>query len=277
MVLESSTPNFCADCGAGLSDGASFCSQCGTPISSSNESASSVSAGATLSPFRQRVREYTVHGWEIEQDYGDRVVVIKRGFGSIPAHVLIFIVTGFTAGLANLAYAWYRYSPGASRAELRADGTERWVDGRSNSRSTFGVDLATAGGVGVGILLVLMGVMAMSSGTVSNLFFGLLLLAAGVFVFPPIQDRLNREQSLTTFGRERHVDTESAADDERCVVCGKRARGGVTRSFADKTYIAGIPLRTHEQGSNSYCHHCVVEEDIDTSAVKERKVVRELA
>ncbi|WP_224269077.1 zinc-ribbon domain-containing protein [Haloprofundus salinisoli] len=260
MVPESKTPNFCADCGARLTSGASFCSQCGTAVSSSTESG----PNATLSSFRQRVREYTVHGWEIEQDYGDRVVVKKRGVGSIPVHVLLFV---FTYGLGNAVYAWYRYSPGASRAELRADGTERWVDGRSKSRSNWGVDLATAGGVVVGCLLVFMSIAVFSTGIsgVGGLVLGTSLLAAGLLLFPPIRDRLNRAQSLTTFGRKQQIDTEPADETQRCVVCGERARGGVTRTFAEKTYLAGVPVKTHQEGSNSYCRRCAAEEAVDAS------------
>ncbi|WP_117591101.1 zinc ribbon domain-containing protein [Haloprofundus halophilus] len=273
MVPESETPNFCADCGARLAAGASFCSRCGTAVSSSTESA----ASATLSPFRRRVREYTVHGWEIEQDYGDRVVVRKRGFGSIPVHVLLFLVTG---GVGNAVYAWYRYSPGASRAELRADGTERWVDGRSESRSKFGVDLATAGGFVAGILLVFVSLAVFSIGVlgVGDLLVGLLLLTAGLGLLPPVRKRLDREQSLTTFGRNRSVDTEAAGERERCVVCGERARGGVKRTFAEKTYLAGVPVKTHEEGSNSYCRRCAAEEDVGASAVeREPSELRETA
>ncbi|WP_224336032.1 zinc ribbon domain-containing protein [Haloprofundus halobius] len=270
MVLESSTPNFCSDCGASLSARASFCSQCGTAVSSSAAS----DAGSTLSPFRERVREYTVHGWEIEQDYGDRVVVKKRGFGSIPVHVLLFLVTG---GVGNAVYAWYRYSPGASRAELRADGTERWVDGRSKSRSNDGADLATVGGVVAGVLLVFLSFAVFASGTfsVGTLVVGVMFLLAGLLLFPPVQRRLNKEQSLTTFGRERRIDTEAADGSERCVVCGRSARDGVTRTFAEKTYLAGFPVKTHEEGSNSYCRRCAVDDSAPESVERELDELRE--
>ncbi|WP_224449787.1 zinc ribbon domain-containing protein [Haloprofundus salilacus] len=270
MVLDSSTPNFCANCGASLSAGASFCSQCGSGVSSSAGSG----ADTTLSPFRQRVHEYTVHGWEVEHDYGDRVVVKKRGFGSIPVHVLLFL---FTGGVGNAVYAWYRYSPGASRAELRADGTERWVDGQSSSRSKFGVDLATAGGVVVGFFLVWAAAVAAVQGVLSGFVVAsLVALVVGLFVIRR-RSAATKRRSPTAFGRKRVVDTEPIDEGERCVVCGERARDGVTRTFADKTYLAWFPVKTHDEGSNSYCRRCAVDDSHADEGERELDELRESA
>lgn len=248
-------PNYCADCGARLSEGASFCSRCGASVPGSG-------GAPSRSAFRERVREYTVHGWEVERDYGDCVVVRKRGFGSIPVHVALFLVTG---GVGNALYAWYRYSPGASRAELRADGTERWVDGRSTPR----VDGATVAGALVGVVLLSTAAAVVTGvSPLATAALGLALVLGGL-LFPPVRRRLAARESATKFGRHRTLATAPAGEAASCIACGKSARGGLERTYAERFYLAGVPLRTFEAGSNSYCHRCAVEEDLAQSAANE--------
>lgn len=255
-------PNYCADCGARLPEGASFCSQCGTSVSGSEDPPSS--------DFRERVREYTVHGWEVEQEYGDRVVVRKRGFGSLPVHIALFL---FTGGVGNVLYAWYRYSPGASRAELRADGTERWVDGRSR----WGFDVAAAVGVLVGVSLLSMAATVVAGiSPFVTIVLALALVLGGLLLFVPVQRRLGARESATTFGRHRTLVTEPADGTASCIACGNSAGGGLERTYAERFYLAGVPLRTFEEGSNSYCHRCAVEEDIGESPAS-KEPMREFA
>ena len=259
MVPGTSSPNFCSSCGARLNEGAAFCSQCGDPVG--DGSVGDVSRGAAggheRSAFRERVREYRVNGWDVEQDYGDRVVVRKRGFGSIPAHVVLFFLTG---GIGNVLYAWYRYGPGASRAELRADGRERWIDGGSGD----GGWLWEAAGTVTGILLVAFLLFWLSAITGGDAVVGMaavsvfLLLSVAYYL---LSRRTGGRRSLTTFGRERSIDETPTTDgSESCVVCGRGTPSGVVREYAERFYVAGVPVWTFEEGENRYCRACAAEE-----------------
>lgn len=265
MRPDRSAPNYCADCGARLSEGASFCSQCGTRVAGSGRSPS-------RSAFRERVREYAVHGWEIERDYGDRVVARKRGFGSIPAHVVLFLLTG---GVGNVLYAWYRYSPDASRVELRADGTERWLDGRSAGGSLWDVAGTAAGVLLTACLLFSISAVVTQSVLVGATVFGLVLLAPLACYL--LTRRSNGHRSLTTFGRVRSID-ETPTDDagRACVVCGGGTPGGVVREYAERFYVAGVPVWSFEEGENRYCRRCAVEEDAGAPAAS-KEPMREAA
>lgn len=265
MSSDRPAPNYCADCGARLSEGASFCSQCGTPVSGSGSSPS-------RSAFRERVREYAVHGWEIERDYGDRVVARKREFGSIPAHVALFLLTG---GVGNVLYAWYRYSPGASRVELRSDGTERWVDGRSAGGSLWDAAVTAAGVLLTACLFFSISAVVTQSVLVGATTFGLVLLAPLAYYL--LTRRSDGHRSLTTVGRVRSIDETPTDDASRaCVVCGGGTPGGVVREYAERFYVAGVPVWTVEEGQNRYCHRCAVEEDVGASAAS-KAPMREVA
>lgn len=239
-----STPNFCAECGAALGASDTYCSQCGTSVGATR------SAGGSMgrSEFRRRVEDLTIEGWEIERDYGDRAVVIDRGFGSIGLHVLLLL---FTSGIGNLLYAWYCYSPGADRVEVRADGTY-W---RLNENE--GVDATTALSAFLALLLVCFGLAMIVSPLLGVTVFGVCALVAVGLVFPPVRRRLAQRRSVTTFGRARVTD-ERVVDQPHtpCSVCASPVNTGVERTYGTRSYIAGIPISAHEDGKNVYCRSC---------------------
>lgn len=116
-----SASNFCSQCGVALSPGVSFCSRCRTAAGTAVGSRTRRDRPA----FRRRIEYFTVEGWDVKHDYGDRVVMINRGFGSIPLHPLLLV---FTSPIGNLFYVWYSISrmPTASNsAETGRRGTRR--------------------------------------------------------------------------------------------------------------------------------------------------------
>ena len=247
----SAPPAYCSACGGRLSPGDAFCSQCGREVGSNPAGP----ADADRAWLRRRVRDLEAAGWETEYDHGDRVVLRKRGFGSLPVHLLLFV---FSGGVLNLLYALYRYTVGAPRHEVRADGTERSPDGRD------GDALWTAVGVVAGVLSIgLLGAFALNG----NLLTALVLLF--VVFLPPLTllGLPGERESLSTFGRERTVAEESVRNPpEPCTVCGDRIHTGVRRRYGDRLYAAGVPLRTYEEGENAYCRECAAETAAPTGA-----------
>lgn len=233
--------NFCSDCGAELASGDAFCSECGSAVGSG--------ASSIRTDFRRRVEDLTVEGWDVKHDYGDRVVLIDRGFGSWGVHALLLV---FTGGLGNLLYAWYRYSPGADRIELREDGTKQYVrggpsDGRTRARS-----------VAVSLFSALIAYVILSDGaSLVGWLFGLAFLAAALLALAPVRRRLRDRKPVTTFGRARGTDEEVvSAPDTPCVACSRPVNTGVKRTFHERRYVAGIPIRTRSEGENLYCRSC---------------------
>jgi len=238
--------NFCSQCGAALRSGDSFCSDCGAAV---GERRSSRHDG-----FRRRVEDLTVEGWDVKHDYGDRVVMVDRGFGSIGVHILLFI---FTAGLGNLLYAWYSYSPGADRLELRDDGTERYVSGSGADAADDSL-VENPGSVVLSFFSALIGLAIL--GDVSGLasfFVGVTFLFLALFAFPPIRRRLEEREAVTKFGRVRSTDEEVIdAPDVPCTACSRPVETGVKRTFKETLYVVGVPVTTEKKGENCYCRPC---------------------
>lgn len=55
------------------------------------------------------VEDEQTEGWDIKDDGDEKVVLVKRSFGRLGAHVLVFILTFFTFGIGNAVYAAYKY------------------------------------------------------------------------------------------------------------------------------------------------------------------------
>lgn len=278
MVPGTSGPKYCSACGAELGSGSNFCSQCGSSVDRGGWSSADTETSEPTTDrrwLRRRIRDYTAEGWDVHRDDGDRVILIKRGFGSIPFHILLFFVSG---GLGNVLYAWYRYSPGASRVELRADGTERWADGRRPSGS---VDWSMLAGVTAGLFLLVAGASAVASGSIASVLVGLLFLSLSLFLLVrrlPFGPDFAPHRSITTFGRKQTVDEDPIVDTEtRCSQCGALATGGVVRTFADRQYVAGFPIQTYEVGENEYCSACASDNERFDADVAESDVLREFA
>jgi hypothetical protein len=285
--------NFCSNCGSAVEPDDSFCSNCGSAVGGSPTGGTAVgdiAAGSTAGQsgagrstadrsgasrstasrfrlggstagdrsLRRRVEDFTIEGWEVEHDYGNRVVLVDRGFGSWGVHAILTI---FTGGLGNVAYAWYNYSPGADRVELRSDGTERYLSGSASADgSTDEADSGdvTARNVAVSISFALLGISILDGvGSVALLFLGVTFILAALFTFPPTRKRFEERKPVTTFGQAHSTDEEVVtAPDQPCTACSRPVGTGVKRTYRERTYVAGIPITTTEEGENVYCRSC---------------------
>ena len=276
--------NFCPGCGAELRDAAdaAYCAECGDSLAPDDEfcaacgAARPEAAGRAVRrgdaaadaeahrAFRRRVRDHLDEGWELTEDRGDRVVLVDRGVGSVPMHVLLLLTTG---GVGNLLYGWYHYSELAETRRLGvSDGP--LPDGElSEPREDDGA-LVTLSGYLLGGVLSLIGLgiaaVAAEQGAPLGAAFGLAFAVIGVALTPPAERRLNRRHGLSRFGRIRTVDHRVVRATERtespCVVCGESFERGVVRRRRDETVVAGVPVRTHALECNHYCADCAREE-----------------
>ena len=309
----SRTPRYCSACGERLSPGDNFCAACGDSVTSQTERQSRddpdssgvtgrytergnhgtgdgvTSTGesttrprtdrATPDPtgaatdddsrwLRQRVADLRARGWEVTRDDGDRVELIDRGVGSIPAHLLIFF---FTSGLGNLLYGWYSWTWGAPERLVTADGHEE-VDEGGNGVGTLIAAVAAVGILGINAMLFFVALLAGApSVAVSGLLFTLLMIVGAVAFQNDVETA-----SLSKFGRERDVDEQQVrTPPESCAACGDRVIEGERRRFTDRFYLAGVPLYTYEEGTNTYCDDCVADSrDPDDVADLERELER---
>lgn len=271
--MVSSASRFCRACGDTLPHDAAFCPACGTAVDSATPSAAAIERACRTSDsqFRRRVEKYRAHGWTVERELEDRVVLVDRGFGSVLVHVALF---PFTQGVGNLLYAGYCYGPGAPRRELRVDGTTRSL-GEQRGR-VGGIDVATASGVVVGFAGLALVAALVAQGVLSWSVVVLLvttLVLFGVLASTGGDDR----ESLTTFGRKRTLSERAIGDvPEACADCDGVVLDGVERRFAERTYVAGIPVRTHESGSNRYCRACATDDEFQVAGY-DSEAERELA
>lgn len=59
-------------------------------------------------------------GWKIETETPERVVLVKRNFGTLGVHLLLAVLTGWWSfGFVNLAYGAYKYVNDSRRRVLR--------------------------------------------------------------------------------------------------------------------------------------------------------------
>lgn len=201
--------------------------------------------------LRRRVADLQADGWEVTRDDGDRVRLVDRGIGSLPVHLLLFFLT---SPVGNLLYGWYSWSYGAPEREVTAAGGDRLVDdgdlvGRL-APLLAGLIVGFNAIVFVGFLLA--GVPSVAFGVA---LFTLLCTVGAAFYTTDFDTA-----SPGTFGRERSVETEHVrTPPESCAACGHRVLEGERRRFADRLYLAGLPVRTYETGTNTYCADCVAE------------------
>lgn len=248
--------NFCSNCGSAVNPDDSFCSNCGSAVGGSTVGRSKVGGSAADGrSLRRRVEDMTIEGWEVEHDYGDRVVLVDRGFGSWGVHAILAV---FTGGLGNVVYAWYNYSPGADRVELRRDGTERYLSGGGSARNSTNSGNVNARNVAASVLFALVGIAILDGvGSFAAAFLGISFILAALFTFPPTRKRFEDRQSITTFGRAHSTDeTVATAPAVPCTACSRPVGTGVKRTYRERTYVAGIPITTNEEGENVYCRSC---------------------
>jgi len=177
------------------------------------------------------------------RDHGDRVVLVARDIGSIPAHVLLLLTTG---GVGNLLYGWYNYAELAERvgsaSPTARSRTANWGRPATATRSspspaTSWAAFSCWSGSG--------SPPSRSGRARLGALFGLAFAALGLALSPPAERRLDRRHGLSRFGRIRTVDHRITPSTERteapCVVCGEAFERGVVRRRRDETVVAGVP------------------------------------
>ena len=259
-------PPDCPDCGAPVGPDDRFCSDCGARVGRGVAGDAATGAARRDGPsaedrawLRRRVADLHAEGWDTLSDDGERVVLRKRGFGRLPIHVALFLLTG---GIGNLLYAFYRYTSGAPRREVYADGTERRLSGGDGD----GIDLPVLIAATVAGLLVVGGAVWVGAALLANLSALATVLGTLVFVlsalFAILIPQFARDglRSPDTVGTERTVERERVRNPpEPCAACGRRVFHGEHRRYAERFYVAGLPLRTRTSGENTYCAACADE------------------
>lgn len=115
---------------------------------------------------------------------------------------------------------------------------------------------------GLGILLILAGLGAFISGGsfidwIISFVQGILFVAIGALLIPPVRERIHVEHSISTFGQVRSVDQEFIQDSsEPCNACYSNITEGVSRTYQEQFVLFGVPLFTLERGENNYCRNC---------------------
>ncbi|WP_265112448.1 zinc ribbon domain-containing protein [Halosolutus halophilus] len=277
---------YCSNCGDSLVPSANYCPSCGTP-SRERSSATDRRSRETTSPrsstdrtaLERRIARAVQRGWELEHDFGDRAVVVRRSFGSVTDHLLVALVTvWWTGGIGNALYGAYRYFGDPDRLVLRADrvaengaatadtdtGTDADTRWRTLARLTAAVCwLVTAVLAGVGLLV--------SAAAVSFVLFALATLFAigGVGTLPSVRRRLDRRHPVTATGRIRSVDERAVvAPDRPCAVCADIVDRGVERTYREESCLFGFPLSMSD-GTNYYCRRCANAEQAGDPTISE--------
>lgn len=213
--------------------------------------------------FKRRVNGHLEEGWEIHEDQGDRVVLVKRDVGSLWIHALLLL---FTYGVGNIFYALYRYTSAPSYKRLTVgDGQNvRRQQATSAEHGRQQAQAAASGGSDgamylVGGILLLWGLVLMAVGSVGPLLVGGLLSALGLAVLPPVSERLSRRRSVSSFGTVTSTEDRTVENDPAtCVVCGAPTEHGLEREYKKERVLAGVPVLTVESGTNRYCPDCAL-------------------
>lgn len=73
-------------------------------------------------PMQKRIEDEEIEGWELYEERADKVVLVKRKYGTLGGHALIAILTvWWTAGLGNATYAAYKYFFDADKKVIREE------------------------------------------------------------------------------------------------------------------------------------------------------------
>ena len=58
---------------------------------------------------RQEIDRLIESGWRIDEETPERTVLVKREYGDVVVHLVIFVLTFWTGGIANVIYGAYKY------------------------------------------------------------------------------------------------------------------------------------------------------------------------
>jgi RNA polymerase subunit RPABC4/transcription elongation factor Spt4 len=113
-----------------------------------------------------------------------------------------------------------------------------------------------------GIFFVLGGLGMLFSGVgIVGLIFsfvqGVIFIAIGAILLPPVRERITLEYPVTTVGWVRSTGEGIIRDvDEPCSVCYNSIDKGIARTYREQFVLFGAPLFTKDEGSNNYCQSC---------------------
>ncbi|WP_148859090.1 zinc ribbon domain-containing protein [Natronococcus pandeyae] len=256
---------YCSHCGESLEPSMNYCPSCGRPSADSSSSGtidtdgSSTGTDATRNrpALERRVAAAMADGWELEHDFGDHVVMVRRTVGGVNDHLVVAALTiWWTMGLGNALYGLYRYVGDAERMVLRADQSSDEAD-PSGSRWDAASRLGAAGCLATAFALVGLAVVY-ASAAVAPIIVALAvgLATVGLGLLPTVRRRLGRRRSVTTNGYARSVDERTVVDYNRpCAACSEPVGRGLERTYRKGFYLLGIPV-TISEGHNYYCRRC---------------------
>lgn len=242
-----------------------YCPNCGAPVGSGPPRAgvtgTTASEGTADGVTDRDVLEYRIaaaarDGWDLEHDFGDHAVMVRRSVGSVSDHVLVALVTiWFTMGFGNALYGGYKYFGDPERMVVRADQVEGATDDGTGSillgRATAAVSWLLAG-------LLAAVALQFGLGPAAYVLFGLALafVVAGASALPSVARRLENRHSVTATGRVRSVDERTVvATDRPCAACTDAVGRGIERTYREEFCVLGVPV-TASEGHNYYCREC---------------------
>ena len=277
---DGTASQYCSQCGTGLERTMNYCPSCGaandrsttgprrqtdTAATRSNRGARSASTETETSDrelLEYRIAQASRAGWELEHDFGDHAVMVRRTFGSVNEHLAVALVTvWFTMGIGNALWGAYRYFGDAERMILRADRVEDSEAERSRGDATPGSALrwrAIAGGCWLLAAIVAVFALEVAAAAASLVLVALAVLFAtlGASALPSVRRRLEGRHSIGANGRIRSVEERTAvAPDRPCAACAEPVGRGLERTYRDEFCALGVPL-TVSEGRNYYCRAC---------------------
>lgn len=257
---------YCSHCGESLEPSMNYCPSCGRPSGGETTNSSTIdtgSSGPATDPagsrpaLERRVTAAMADGWELEHDFGDHAVMVRRTVGGVNDHLVVAALTiWWTMGLGNALYGLYRYVGDAERMVLRADQASDEADA-SGSRWDTASRLGAAGCLATALALAGLAVVY-STAAVAPILVALAvgLATVGLGILPTVRRRLGRRRSVTTNGYARSVDERTVVDYNRpCAACSEPVGCGLERTYRKGFYLLGIPA-TISEGHNYYCRQC---------------------
>lgn len=280
---EAGTARYCSNCGTDIEPSANYCPNCGAATGSAAGQSTESSApdrsrttgrtnrgggAADRERLERRITTAVSEGWELENDFGDHAVLVKRSLGSAGTHALIALFTiWFTMGIGNALYAGYKYFGDVERTVVRPDsgartGSVSATDSVLARTDTTANGSASAGSPSVGRifavgLLWLFGLALFLEGSLFVSGFGLLLVVTGAAMIPSVRRRIRDREPITATGRTRSVEeTEVRSPERPCAVCHRSIEEGIERRYRERVRLLGVSLATTDSGANYYCRTC---------------------
>lgn len=274
---------YCTDCGEPLEPSMNYCPSCGVAngrrtgrsrsasrsspsarprTDASRDESGSADRDAAGTTDRDRL-EYRIaaaarDGWQLEHDFGDHAVMIRRTFGGVADHLLVALITvWWTMGVGNVLYGAYRYFDGAERMVVRADHlesdepTDVTAGSKLLRRATAAVCwLIAAITAAIGVRL------GLSTGGLALFALAFLFVVIGISALPSVSRRLETRHSVLTNGRTRSVDERIVnAPEKPCAACTDPVDRGLERTYRSAFCVLGVPV-TASEGRNYYCRQC---------------------